>query len=504
MTAFLAYNLKAAAIIVVLFMFYRLLLSKETLHRLNRVILMLIPVIGYAVPAGWITLTKKVILPLGIDSSVAEAPVEPIVVDLSSSHSLLPVILTGVYLAGALVVAVRTIHSVHSIRSLIKEGEVHEYSSGIRIAVVDKDITPMSWGRYIILSKEDYGSETSSEEESGILLHEAAHVRMNHSADILCLSPFLCFQWFNPAIWMLRSDLKEVHEYLSDEKVILSGIDPRQYQLMLVKKAMASVGYTLANSFSHSSLTKRITMMLKKRSINRKVWAKTLAFLPVLTICLFSTARTRSVYVPGDNSFSFDPDTTRIIVRPSTADLVYVYDGIEISSEVFSMISPSDISSIEVFKDAEDCEKILGRPIGSKQGLIVLFSKENKSLDALKKKIAQVREQSKQNPDAKSVSVFRVDDGTATIITEKTERNDQDEGELVMFRPVPSVDVVIMINGKEESKEVMDSLDPSTIESITVIKDKTAAEAAAGRPLKDNESGAVLITLKKTPEKQTE
>ena len=100
--------------------------------------------------------------------------------------------------------------------------------------------------------------------------------------------------------------------------------------------------------------------------------------------------------------------------------------------------------------------------------------------------------------------MFRVDDGTATIITEKTERNDQDEGELVMFRPVPSVDVVIMINGKEESKEVMDSLDPSTIESITVIKDKTAAEAAAGRPLKDNESGAVLITLKKTPEKQTE
>ena len=267
MQAFLLYNLKAAVLIAVLFMFYRLMLSKETMHRLNRAVILLIPVLGYLIPAGWITFTKEVTVPLA-DYPVSALPMADGLASQAEADPgggiLLTRILLAVYLAGALIVALKTVLTVLSIRSLIRKGEIHEGPSGISIVVLDGDIFPMSWMKTIILSREDYLHETSIPEgESGILLHECAHIRMHHSVDILYLSILLVFQWFNPAMWMMRSDLRDVHEFLSDESVIKSGIDPKQYQFMLVRKAMAEVGYTLANSFSHSTLTKRINMMLK-------------------------------------------------------------------------------------------------------------------------------------------------------------------------------------------------------------------------------------------------
>ena len=60
MTDFLIYDLKVAGLIVVFYMFYRLLLSRETFHRVNRVVLLLTAVASFVLPLCVITLHETV------------------------------------------------------------------------------------------------------------------------------------------------------------------------------------------------------------------------------------------------------------------------------------------------------------------------------------------------------------------------------------------------------------------------------------------------------------
>lgn len=74
----------------------------------------------------------------------------------------------------------------------------------------------------------------------------------------------LILYWFNPAIWLLKRELQEVHEFEADNGVLNTGIDATRYQLLLVKKAVGTRLYSMANGFDHSKLKNRIGMMLKK------------------------------------------------------------------------------------------------------------------------------------------------------------------------------------------------------------------------------------------------
>jgi hypothetical protein len=99
----------------------------------------------------------------------------------------------------------------------------------------------------------------------------------------------LLFQWFNPAIWLLKREMKDIHEYQADISVLKSGIDATKYQLLLVKKAVGASSYTLANSFNHSKIKKRITMMLKIKS-NKWARLKLLLLLPLGTLFIYAFA----------------------------------------------------------------------------------------------------------------------------------------------------------------------------------------------------------------------
>ena len=55
MTAFLIYNGKVAVLLAVFYLFYRLLMERETFHRLNRTVLLLSVLASYILPACIIT-----------------------------------------------------------------------------------------------------------------------------------------------------------------------------------------------------------------------------------------------------------------------------------------------------------------------------------------------------------------------------------------------------------------------------------------------------------------
>jgi hypothetical protein len=76
-----------------------------------------------------------------------------------------------------------------------------------------------------------------------------------------------------------------VHEYEADNEARTSGVNIREYQMLLIRKAVGSSSYAFANGFNHSLLKKRITMMLKSKS-NPWMRTKALYIIPVATIAI--------------------------------------------------------------------------------------------------------------------------------------------------------------------------------------------------------------------------
>ncbi|MDE5710063.1 MAG: M56 family metallopeptidase, partial [Bacteroides sp.] len=154
-----------------------------------------------------------------------------------------------------------------------------------QLIICPEKISSFSWGKFIVLSQEDYDNYADE-----ILLHEQMHLCYRHTLDLLWMEVLLVVQWFNPAVWLLMRDLRELHEFEADNGVLTYGIDATQYQLLLVKKSVGTRLYSMANGFNHSKLKNRINMMLKRRTNS---WArlKVMLFVPVAAGTLMAFAQ---------------------------------------------------------------------------------------------------------------------------------------------------------------------------------------------------------------------
>lgn len=297
MQDFLTYDLKVGACLAVFYLFYKVLLSRETFHRFNRVLLLSAIVGSFLLPLCTITVYREVprpeVLPLAELPDTAAA-FEPAAAE--PGPSLRELVVQGLFLAGAVAAALWTAVSLCRVVRLIRTGRRVPVDARAELVLHERELTPFSWMRYIVLSERD-NRECGCE----IVAHERAHIRQGHSFDLLVTDLLSCLQWFNPAMWLLRRELRAIHEYEADEAVLRSGADARRYQMLLVKKAAGERWYSVANSFNHSKLKNRITMMLRKRS-SRWAGARALFVLPLAGAALGAFAETVYLYPEDKDS----------------------------------------------------------------------------------------------------------------------------------------------------------------------------------------------------------
>ena len=289
MTDFLIYDAKVAVLIAIFYMFYRLMLARETFHRVNRLTLLLTAAASFVLPLCVITLHKTVRMEAVPMVSVGNLQME---MAADAGPEWWQVLLPTIFIIGVVATLGHTLMSMFRILMLIKRSEKHPQPDGITICVTSNDqIQPFSWMRYIVMSRRDY-----EDGNPAILAHERGHIRLRHSWDLLLVDTLTALQWFNPAMWMLRQDLRAIHEYEADGEVLSLGINARQYQYLLITKAAGIGGYSLANGISHSTLKNRINMMLHKKSERRSL-LKLLALIPIVGLALALNARTVTDYV---------------------------------------------------------------------------------------------------------------------------------------------------------------------------------------------------------------
>ena len=286
MGIFFVYILKTSVCLAMFYLFYRLLLSKETFHRFNRVALLGVLVLSCLIPMIEVT-THDASAFLVLEEMILMAEVEPAgVLDETSNPFPWRALMLLVYMAGILFFVIRHLWSLGRMLRLLRVSRKEDLGDGITLFVHDdKEVAPFSWMKNIAVSETDL-----AESREAVLMHERAHIHNRHSWDLLLGEVCVFFQWFNPAAWLLKQELQTIHEYEADEWVIENGIDAKTYQLLIIKKAVGARLYSIANSFNHSSLKKRITMMIKKKS---NPWArmKCLVALPLAAVAVAAFAR---------------------------------------------------------------------------------------------------------------------------------------------------------------------------------------------------------------------
>lgn len=299
MGALLLYILKSTICLILFYLGFKALLSNDTFFRFNRWVLLVGIATCMLLPAIKIQTSEPLLIQqpiIHLEKMIAgEETVVTYLSDNNPEVDMIPVvtpakmidwgqIIALLYWVGFIFCLMTTLLSFRKMFVLIWSGRKLQQGR-YTLILVPSCVSPFSWGRYIILSEEDYEKHPDE-----ILTHEMMHLKSHHSIDLLFVECILWLHWFNPAIWLLKRELKDIHEYQADKGVLTQGVDATKYQLLLVKKAVGSSLYTLANSFNHSKIKKRITMMLKGKSNN---WArlKLLLLVPVGLIVLNAFAR---------------------------------------------------------------------------------------------------------------------------------------------------------------------------------------------------------------------
>ena len=552
---FFVYILKSSVCLAAFYLFYRLLLSRETFHRFNRIALLGVIILSVAIPFIRIMTDEPVAIQRPLQNleyllQMAQMQTE---IQVQTSQSFWLPLLFVVYLVGCVFFFARFLYSTIRICRMIGMGEKQVLPDGSKLVVTDETVCPFSWMGYIVISQKDM--EESGEE---ILTHEMAHIRARHSVDMLICSFCVILQWFNPAVWLLKQELENIHEYEADESVINHGIDAKHYQLLLIKKAVGSQRFTsMANSFNHSKLKKRITMMLKRKS---NPWArlKYLYVLPLTAVAVVAFARPEISRELGKISSAkiseivpvkevIEPKKAEPVVEvvPAPVEKPAIKEVVASAPQVVKVIktearankdsvtqekekteNPLEVMQQQLdnfSKDAEDRMRNIKQRVEMSRNLI-LIDNEVATYEELDKVSPENIHSFSMSPKDKSEEIltkYNASDkqGVISVVTKgaiASGKIKEDDVKVVGYgrlsdRLPGDVKIrirdgqsgkekpLIIIDGVEQIKDdAIDKLNPNIIESISVLKDESAVKLY-GERAKD---GVILITTKNASTKK--
>ena len=537
MEAFIIYILKSAACIGVFVIIYALFLRKTTFFRFNRVFLLIGFFVSLIIPA--INFTYEVAIPVTISDQLQTVSQNN--VNHESASIDMSIILFTLYISGMVLFSVRNLLSYRKLAEYIQGGKKIDRKE---YKLIDNSVvkSPFTVLNYILINSNQH----SDYEKELILKHEITHIRQKHWLDLIAGECMLLLQWFNPLMWIYVYLLKENHEFLADRAVIDSGISPAMYQAVLINQEFQGPVFSFSNSFNYSKPLNRLSMMKKTKSASWKRLAA-LIVIPAFGLFLWASATPRYVLMqlPEVRNESNDSikkifdvhvnmedgnaqtgvitydiqtqgnadvkvigagqsqanvmtivmdtlsgnimsmnnaivmhnrkdDSVRVEVKGfrvrngSSENPIVIVDGKKITYYEMQQINPDEIDNISVLKD-ETAIEVYGE--AAKKGVIVI----------------QTKEYVKNNPD-KAVA-----DRTNIKVIGKGKRKDNASEKIFSTINGTMKNALIIIDGKESSKESLNLLNSDYIESISVLKDSKSVEEYGDK----GKHGVIIVTTKK-------
>lgn len=331
MGAMLSYSLAAGIYLAACYACYRLLLASARQPGFNRGVLL----VSYAVSLlGPLLVTSLAEMACGLfaPARTANAGGGILTGMLTAVTAETPAgglkMIIRIYVAGMVCVGLTSLWGIFSIARLAICSE-RRPADGFTLLLRDDCEVPFSFMRFIVMSPSDICRNSDF-----ILTHEYAHIRRLHWLDLILAQAVCVVMWYNPVAWLMRAELRRVHEYQADAAVISSGLEARAYQELIIEKAVGVRLQSLANSLNHSNISKRITMMYQKPS-RRLHRLAALALIPALGAAALAM-RQPAVAATLDAARSADKVTQSSPVLQAPAVIAEFPDGMEALVEYLS------------------------------------------------------------------------------------------------------------------------------------------------------------------------
>jgi hypothetical protein len=478
------YLLKLSVSLSVVYLFYILVLRRLTFYTWNRWYLLGYSLLAFFIPfvnispvlekSDWDNNTLIQLIPI-FNYHTAQADIH------QQAFAWWWYLLAGTGI-GMLLMIVRFIVRFISYQRIRNSASLM-VDAGVKVYHVDKSIIPFSFGNAIFINPQLH----SEEDLRQIIHHEFIHVKQKHTIDILWSELLCMLNWYNPFAWLIRKAIRQNLEFIADHKVLENGIDKKHYQYLLLKVTGAA-HFSITQQFNFSSLKKRIIMMNRSRSAKIQLM-RFMFMLPLVTIMLLAfrssvIEQQHEKKVALSKPYSVVPFTeVQKTDTIPTGKIVPTWDN-------FLKRNPS-VKKLAIEKSIDGA--------GGITPVMVVFKKDGteerynwskaKDVELLKKRYGffpKFPEDPEEKPQPNIIidSIIMVD---ASL-----------KGPGSPYQKLPSNDVLYVVNGVVQAEfDNISKIDPSDIESITILKDeqsdKTYGYKAKGK------NGVIEILTKSAP-----
>ncbi|WP_299824119.1 M56 family metallopeptidase [uncultured Pontibacter sp.] len=279
----ISYLLKSVMVLLALYLFYYTLLRKENNFAFNRLYLLLAPLVALSLPL------LKWPVALAPDNAIGEAlqaiQLNEVIVTAygtpkassETSSNTLAIVAAIIYGAGTLVILLRLVKQLWQVQKVKARAAVADTQLvGAKVYQLPEHTPTFAFGNNIFLSKQAHLSKTDQDQ---VLAHELAHVKLRHTWDVLYYELISAILWLNPVVWLLKQELRDVHEYQADAEVVTS-YQAQTYTSLLSKEALLNMGLPIGSYFQKPQVLKRLQML--KQHKHKPGWLRPLLVLPLI------------------------------------------------------------------------------------------------------------------------------------------------------------------------------------------------------------------------------
>ena len=288
--------LPIAATVAVLWLVYRLLFRNSNRLHFNRFFLLTSMLLALAMPLLGLlsglelpqmaTLKQSLFGGTLLNEVIVTADGQPmlpevIVTTSTQSHFSVWQVIVGIYLIGVGVMTLLFLFKLAKLVVLIIRSPKRKMSSCTAV-FTGREQGSFSFFRYAFFPNETVDPD--------IMRHEMSHINHHHSWDILFAEVMMILQWFNPFIYLYKKELQSLHEYMADRDVVATGVDKKNYMMLILQQCTAVDFSGMSNNFSLILTKKRIKMITRNEKA-KGLWWRLLATSPVLAVLLIANTK---------------------------------------------------------------------------------------------------------------------------------------------------------------------------------------------------------------------
>jgi len=549
MEAFFLYLAKSSGLLFLFWLIFQVILKKETFFEAHR--FFLVTGIFTALLLPFVVFKKIVFIDAPKFTNIDFS--QFVVTEVSAPKELDWWLIVGmVYLLGVAFFIIRFVVQLFSLYRLIKKCEIVKEGE-FTLAKTEEHVGPFSFFNTIVYNPKTH----SEAELKAILIHEKIHAQQGHSLDIILAHILTIFQWINPFAWCYKKIMSQNLEFIADKNSVALVQDKKAYQYLLLHQSEpSSLKTTIINPFFNSLIKKRIVMLNQQKS-NRINLVKYSLILPLLGVFLFAfntetvaqvkeQETNKSPWRMEVSAISFD-----ILVNKNSTDEELERDSNEINekdginlkfskikrnkkgeiigikstfkseygeSGTYSVSGDKPISAFSFYinSDSEGNRTKMGyKPLNEKNNFVI-FSPDGDTTnissdgsvvnfnhaESIKFIVTEIEPDSLLN--AININTIKNEDSkTKNIVISKNKFKNLSEVQQIEL-PASSKDYnwnklnqedkpLLLIDGEINDNSNLHSLNPDNIESISVLKDKSATSIYGDK----GKNGVIIITTKK-------